>query len=44
MKNMTPEKAKAQLDQMLQSGQISETQLQQIMQFANQLMQNSKRG
>lgn len=33
--SMTPDAAKAQLEQMVRSGQISETQLQQAMALAN---------
>lgn len=35
--SMTPDAAKAQLEQMVRSGQISETQLQQAMALAKQL-------
>lgn len=34
---MTPQNAKAQVEQLLQSGQMSQTQFQQLSQMANQL-------
>jgi hypothetical protein len=36
MRSMTPESAKAQLDQMVKSGQLTENQLQQAIEMARQ--------